>query len=417
MEYYLAIALFMRFTPDEVLQYVLEEDVKFIRMAFCDIYGRQRNVAIMAPELPRAFDHGIAFDASAVPGFDMDVRSDLFLRPDASTLKELPWRPRQGRVAHMFCSIVHPDGTPFEADGRRLLKDAADDAAALGYTFRFGTEMEFYLFRLDEHGAPTREPLDRAGYMDVAPDDKGENVRREICLTLEQMGIFPESSHHESGPGQNEIDFRYADPVAAADNAVMFRSVVGTIAAQNGLWADFSPRPLPDCDGNGMHINLSASNNGADVSPLTLVPGLLAGIRDMTLFLNPSDASYRRLGRDKAPQYVSWSEENRSQLLRVPAAAGAFRRLELRSPDSCANPYLAFALMIRACLDGIRRGLPLPDPADLNLFHADAETLSRFERLPASLPEAVIAARDSALIGSCLPPAVLRAYLDRASKP
>jgi glutamine synthetase len=404
----------MNYTPDEVMEYILEEDVEFIRMAFCDIYGRQRNVAIMPSELPRAFEHGIAFDASAVSGFDMDVRSDLFLRPDAATLKELPWRPQHGRVAHMFCDIVRPDGTPFAADTRQLLRQAVGQAAAQGYEFRFGTEMEFYLFKLDERGAPTKEPYDEAGYMDVAPDDKGENVRREICLTLERMGIFPESSHHESGPGQNEIDFRHADPVAAADNAILFRSVVKTIAAQNGLWADFSPRPLPDRDGSGMHINLSAKRGGKDLPPLQLVPGLLDKIRDLTLFLNPTEGSYARLGRDKAPLYVSWSEENRSQLVRVPAAAGEYRRLELRSPASAANPYLAFALVICACLEGIERQLPLPAPANINLFRADAETVKHFEKLPVSIREAFLAAENSAFIQSHIPSQILEGYRPHA---
>ncbi len=401
----------MNYTPDEVLQYVAEEDVKFIRMAFCDVYGRQRNAAIMPGELPRAFEHGIAFDASAVPGFRMGARSDLFLRPNADTLKELPWRPQHGRVAHMFCDIVRPDGRPFEADTRRLLRDAVEDAAAAGYVFRFGTEMEFYLFRLDEEGNPTKIPFDTAGYMDVAPDDRGENVRRDVCLTLERMGIQPESSHHESGPGQNEIDFRYADPVTAADNAVIFRSVVKTIATQNGLYADFSARPLPESDGNGMHINISAVRNGEDLSPLCLVPGLMERIRDMTLFLNPTAGSYDRLGRDKAPLYISWSEENRSQLLRIPAAAGQYRRLELRSPDSDANPYLAFALLIRACLEGLERGLELPAPADLDLFTAGPEVLRQFRRLPGSLEEAAAAAGDSSFIRAWVPETVLAAYL------
>ena len=400
----------MNYTADEVIQYVSEEDVKFVRMAFCDVYGKQRNVAIMAAELPRAFDHGIAIDASAVPGFDMDVRSDLFLRPNPETLKELPWRPQHGRVAHMFCDVVHPDGSPFAADARRLLRAVAEEAAEKGYAFRFGTEMEFYLFKLDELGAPTKEPFDAAGYMDVAPEDRGENVRREICLTLERMGIFPESSHHESGPGQNEIDFRYADPVTAADNAVMFRSVVRTVAAQNGLWADFSPRPLPDRDGNGMHINVSATKDGQELSPLALAPGLLEHVREMTRFLNPAEQSYERLGRDKAPLYVSWSEQNRSQLLRVPAAAGKFRRLELRSPDALANPYLAFALMICACLDGIERQLPLPERADVNLLRADEATLAKYERLPLSLAEATELAEQSAFIRAHIPAEVLAAY-------
>ena len=400
----------MNYTPDEVMEYVQEEDVKFIRMAFCDVYGRQRNAAIMPGELPRAFESGIAFDASAVPGFRMGERSDLFLKPDAATLKELPWRPQHGRVAHMFCDIVHPDGRPFEADTRRLLRNAADAAAKKGYSFRFGTEMEFYLFKLDERGNPTKEPFDMAGYMDVAPDDKGENVRRDICLTLERMGIDPESSHHESGPGQNEIDFRYAEAVTAADNAVIFRSVVKTIAAQNGLYADFSARPLPDKDGNGMHINLSASRNGEDLSPLLLVPGLLDRIRDMTLFLNPAQDSYARLGRDKAPLYISWAEENRSQLLRIPAAAGKYRRVELRSPDSAANPYLAFALLIHAALEGLERGKKPPEPSRLDLLNADPEALKTLRRLPVSLEEAAKTARGSDFIRAHVPEMILNAF-------
>ncbi len=400
----------MNYTPDEVMQYVLEEDVKFVRMAFCDVGGKQRNVAIMAGELPRAFDHGIAFDASAVNGFDMDARSDLFLRPNASTLKELPWRPQSGRVAHMFCDIVYPDGRSFEGDTRALLRRAVGDAEGKGYTFRFGTEMEFYLFRLDERGRPTGEPFDEAGYMDVAPEDRGENVRREICLTLERMGIFPESSHHESGPGQNEIDFRCAEPVTAADNAVMFRSVVRTIAAQHGLWADFSPRPLPDHDGNGMHINLSAKRDGMELPPLFLVPGLMRRARECTRLFNPVESSYARLGRDKAPAFVSWSEENRSQLLRVPAAAGEYRRVELRSPDNAANPYLAFTLMLHACLEGIAEELPLPEPANRNLFRADEAALSGFERLPTTLEEAAALASQSAFLRAHVPALVLRGY-------
>ena len=400
----------MKYTSDEVMQYVLEEDVKFVRMAFCDVFGKQRNVAVMAGELPRAFDHGIAFDASAVSGFDMDERSDLFLRPNADTLKELPWRPQSGRVAHMFCDIVHPDGAPFDGDTRALLRKAVAEAAAKGYEFRFGTEMEFYLFRLDEQGKPTEEPFDEAGYMDVAPEDKGENVRREICLTLERMGIFPESSHHESGPGQNEIDFRYADPLTAADNAVMFRSVVRTIAAQNGLWADFSPRPMQNHDGNGMHINVSAKRGGKELSPLELVPGLMRRVREITRLLNPVANSYARLGRDKAPAYLTWSEENRSQLVRVPAAAGEYKRVELRSPDNAANPYLAFTLMIYACLEGIEERLPLPEPTNLNLFRADESLLRRYERLPATLEEATALAAQSEFLRAHIPAQVLEGY-------
>lgn len=400
----------MKYTPEEVLQFVAEEDVKFIRLAFCDVYGKQRNIAVMADELPRAFAQGIAFDASAVDGFGGEVKSDLFLHPDASTLQQLPWRPQQGRVAHLFCDIAYPDGKPLEADGRYILKQAIEAAGAAGYAFSFGSEMEFYLFRLDENGEPTRIPYDQAGYMDIAPDDKGENVRREICLTLEQMGIFPESSHHESGPGQNEIDFRYADPLTAADNAITFRAVVKTLASHNGLYADFSPRPLRDHDGSGMHINVSARRGGAEIPPKELIAGVLDRICDMTLFLNPCENSYDRLGRDKAPAYVTWSEQNRSQLIRIPAAFGEYRRAELRSPDPMANPYLAYALIIRACLYGIENGVELPSEADFNVYTAAPAQLSGFKKLPSSLAEAYTLAAGSEFIRQYIPASVIEAY-------
>ena len=202
----------MKYTREEVMQYIAEEDVKFIRLAFCDIFGRQKNVSIVQEELKRAFSDGIAIDASAISGFGGKVHSDLFLHPDPSTLSVLPWRPENGKVVRMYCRVVKPDGTAFEGDTRRILGDAVKRAKEKGITFAFGSEMEFYLFKQDEQGEQTKIPYDRAGYMDVAPEDKGENVRREICLTLERMGIRPESSHHEEGPGQNEIDFRYSDP-------------------------------------------------------------------------------------------------------------------------------------------------------------------------------------------------------------
>ena len=400
----------MKYSPEEVMQFVIEEDVKFIRLAFCDVYGRQKNIAILSSELKRAFEHGIAIDASAIDGFGGEVRSDLLLHPDASTLIQLPWRPQHGKVARMFCAITYPDGRPFEADTRRILKDAVQEAQDKGYTFAFGSEMEFYLFQLDENGEPTKIPYDKAGYMDIAPEDKGENVRREICLTLEQMGIKPESSHHESGPGQNEIDFRYSDPMTAADNAVTFHAVVKTIAARNGLWADFSPKPLSDKDGNGMHINISAkSSEKSDPLP-DVIAGILNKIREMTAFLNPCENSYERLGRDKAPRYITWSGENRSQLVRIPAAVGEYRRAELRSPDPMANPYLAFALVIYAGLYGLREKLPLPPAADFNTFTASEDVLSSYQKLPETLDEAMCVAKSSKFIQEHLPNAVISAY-------
>lgn len=403
----------MRYTPEEVMEYVREEDVKFIRLAFCDVFGRQRNIAVMADELKRAFDAGIAFDASAIDGFGGEVRSDLFLHPDPSTLRQLPWRPQHGGVAHMFCDIAYPDGTPFPGDTRHVLRQAVRAAEEAGYAFRIGSEIEFYLFKLDENGDPTKTPCDNAGYMDIAPADKGENVRREICLTLERMGIFPEASHHESGPGQNEIDFRHADPLTAADNAVVFQAVVRTIAAQYGLWADFAPRPIPDRDGSGMHINVSAAGPEKPDAMPGLIAGLLEHIRDMTLFLNPVPNSYERLGRDKAPRFLTWSPENRSQLIRIPAAEGEYRRLELRSPDPSANPYLAFALVVYAGLDGLTRGLTPPPPTNVNILAASDTRVKGIEQLPRTLGAAVSAAAGSEFIRQYIPEPVLAAYRAR----
>ena len=399
----------MRYTKEEIKQYVAEEDVKFLRLAFCDIFGRQKNISILPDELERAFTYGIAFDASAVPGFGDEVQSDLFLHPDSGTLCMLPWRPDHGRVARMFCRVLRPDGAVSEADCRALLQRAVEDAEKLGITFSFGTEMEFYLFRRDENGESTRIPYDNAGYMDVAPEDKGENVRREICLTLEQMGIRPECSHHEQGPGQNEIDFRYADALTAADNAVTFKTVVNSVAVRNGLAADFSPKPLADQPGNGMHINISARHDGGDVMP-QIIAGILAHIAELTVFLNTQEASYHRFGSSKAPRYISWSSENRSQLIRIPAAQGEYRRAELRSPDPLCNPYLAFALLIWAGLDGVEQQLVLPEAADVNFYTAPTEVKARFRTLPETLEDAKAAAAASELVARYIPRSILQQY-------
>ena len=403
----------MKYTPEEVMQFVQEEEIKFIRLAFCDVYGKQHNVAIMPGELKRAFEFGIAIDASAIGGFGGEVRSDLLLHPDASTLIQLPWRPEQGKVVRMFCDISYPDGRAFECDTRGILKQAVAVAAEAGYAFTFGAEMEFYLFKVDENGEPTKVPYDHAGYMDIAPDDKGENIRREICLMLEQMGICPESSHHESGPGQNEIDFRYSDPLTAADNAITFNAIVRTVAAQNGLWASFSPKPLPEWDGNGMHINIAAKGDEKMALLPCVIAGILEKINEMTLFLNPCEESYRRLGHDKAPRYVTWSAENRSQLIRIPAAVGEHQRAELRSADPTANPYIAYALLIYASLYGIQHNLTLPPATDVNLYNASSEAVSSLKKLPVSLYEAAAVTMSGSFAQAYLPEAVIRAYSHR----
>ena len=400
----------MKYSKEEVKQYVVEEDVKFIRLAFCDVFGRQKNISIMPDELDRAFTYGIAFDASAIAGFGDEAHSDLFLHPDPETLTWLPWRPEHGKVVRMFCSITYSDGKPFECDTRCLLKKAVSDAAEAGYTFYFGAEQEFYLFELDEKNQPTKTPYDRAGYMDIAPEDKGENVRREICLTLEQMGIHPESSHHEEGPGQNEIDFRYTEALTAADNVMTFQTVVKTVARRNGLFADFSPKPLPDEPGNGFHINMSVRPDDSSENLNHMIAGVLDRAIPMTVFLDPAEDSYKRLGQRKAPRYVSWSAENRSQLVRIPAASKEFRRAELRSPDPSANPYIAFALLIWAGLDGIQKQAKLPKPVDINLFKADAEAVSDLEKLPETLAEAKTIARNDGFIKAHVPDKIMDIY-------
>lgn len=403
----------MKYSKQEVMQYVQEEDVKFIRLAFCDVFGKQKNISIMPEELPRAFEYGIAIDASAIEGFGDETHSDLLLHPDADTLMPLPWRPEHGRVVRMFCTISYPDGRTFECDSRSILKQAVQDAEKAGFQFFFGAEQEFYLFNLDDNGNPTKEPYDNAGYMDIAPEDKGENIRREVCLTLEQMGIRPESSHHEEGPGQNEIDFRYSSPLAAADNAMTFQTVVKTVARRNGLYADFSPKPLEDKPGNGFHINMSVKSSDNADNMNFMIAGILAKVAEMTIFLNPLESSYQRFGNNKAPRYISWSSENRSQLVRVPAAVGEYKRAELRSPDPAANTYLAFALMIYASLYGIQNKLELQDPADINLYKADAGTLAKFEQLPENLKSACALANNSDFIKEHIPGAILEIYCNK----
>lgn len=403
----------MKYSREEVMQYVQEEDVKFIRLAFCDVFGKQKNISILPEELPRAFEYGIAFDASAIAGFGDESKCDLLLHPEPETLMLLPWRPEHGKVVRMFTYITYPDGSLFECDTRSLLKKSIEDAKKAGYSFSFGAEQEFYLFHLDENGKPTKSPYDNAGYMDIAPEDRGENIRREICLTLEQMAIRPESSHHEEGPGQNEIDFRYSDALTAADNAMTFQTTVKTIAYRNGLWADFSAKPLDDAPGNGFHINMSVKPGEPSENLFYMIAGVLDKVEDMTAFLNPTDNSYRRFGQSKAPGYISWSEENRSQLVRIPAAVGKYRRAELRSPDPTANPYLAFALMIYAGLYGLQNQLDMPNAANINLYKADSETLTNLKKLPKDLATACKIASESEFIKTHIPDAILDIYCNK----
>ncbi len=407
-------------TMSEVVQFIEENDVKFIRLAFCDIFGTQKNIAIQPTELPRAFDQGIHFNASSLRGFLNVDDSDLLLFPDPATLSIIPWRPAPGRVVRFYCDIHYPDGRPFEGDGRHVLREASRRARNAGYSLTMGTSSEFYLFEQDENGHPTLTPLDHGEYFDVYPLDKAENVRRQICLTLEEMNIQPESSHHEQGPGQNEVDFRYAEALEAADNFVTFKWVVKSMAASNGLFASFLPKPLLDAPGSGLHLSISIVKNGRNVfhpdfsesvEGRSFVAGVLRRAAELAIFGNPLTNSYARLGEFAAPKYVTWSHQNRGPLVSVPLADGKkSNRMKLRALDGCLNPYIVFALLIHAGLDGIEENLPLSPACDENLFTAPPEILAKYSALPASLCEAIKCASGSKFINRYLPSKALDVF-------
>lgn len=403
------------YTESEILDFVRDEDVKFIRLAFFTLNGKQKNTSIMANQLSLAFKNGVSFDASSIPGFQGPNHSDLFLHPDPSTIEVLPWRPTTGKVVRMFCDIRYPDGTPYEKDCRYILKNIVKKAKEeFGVEFKIGTEIEFYLMKLTENGDPSKIPMDNGGYMDIAPEDKGENIRRELCFTLEQMGIIPEASHHEAGPGQNEIDFKYASPLTSADNTATFKWAVCTNAAINGLYADFSPKPFSHYPGSGMHINISCCHekdgDTTEYMRYTLA-GILKHIEEITIFLNPTANSYNRLGKYKAPKYISYDYENRSQLIRIPATKEE-KRIELRSPDPELNPYIAFTLLIAAALDGIKNKLTPPDAVSENLLDAECPTTKNLKTLPSSFEEACSIAEKSEFVKKVLGENLLKSFLE-----
>ena len=388
----------MGFTSEEVLKYIEEEDARFIRLAFMDAFGVQKNIAVMPGEVQKAFARGIPINARSIAGFGDSSYASLYLKPDPETLTILPWRSESGKVLRMFCDVCTPDGEIYKADTRNILRRAVAAAQEAGVSFRFGTESEFYLFLKDEDGNPTKIPYDYAGYLDIAPADRCENVRREIGLTIERMGLTPERSHHERGPGQNEIDFHYGKPLKAADQITTFKMVVRTIADRYGLYADFSPMPLPDYPGNGYHINIYASDRDGNDAALMAAAGILEKIREITVFLNPTDDSYSRLGRSSAPDRTDWSTEGRSELMYIENYGGR-TRAELRSPDASCNPYLVFALLIHAGLEGISKGMTLSE---------EKESTGLF--LPASRREAGKLAGSSAFVRSYIPEEIIREY-------
>ena len=412
----------MRYTEREVLQFVEENDVKFIKLMFCDIFGALKSISVPASELPRIFSEGLLFDASKLSGFMNFSSTDLLLFPDPDTLALLPWRPQQGRVVRFFCTIKYADGTVFEGDGRTFLRNAVEYARGKGFNFRIGTSCEFYVFEKNDNGHITKRPHDYAGYCDIAPADKGENLRRDICLTLEQMDIYPESSRHESGPGQNEIDFQYSSALNAADNLVTFKNVVKSVADRNGLYATFMPKPLYDRPGSGLHIMLHCMKGSENIfvpkhddlgaEAKSMIAGILNRIAEITLFLNSTAGSYSRLGNSRAPKYITWSHENFGQLIRVPMINTKENAMILRSPDNTCNPYFALGLVIYAALEGVLNGSELCSATDLS----PDNIAERTEKLPATLDEAIEAARKSEFLSERLPENLLEHVLGEKEK-
>ena len=389
------------YTEQEALEYIEENDVRFVRLAFSDMLGNLKNISIQPDVLAQAFDSGIAFDAFRILGYDDPDYRDLYLVPDSSTLSVLPWRPQTGRVIRFYCNIVTSDGSPYPYDSRKFLADTIKECKKEGFAARLGLRSEFYLFKNDEEGIPTAEPMDQGTYFDVAPLDRGENIRREICLSLSDMDVPPILSHHEAGPGQNEIEFREAGALQSADHFMTYKNVVTTIAARNGITASFDPKPLEGLPGNGFHVKIGLyreAQNLFDTEPdkvFSFMAGIFNRIDDITVFLNPRKESYLRFGENEAPKYVTWSRQNESRLFRVPLIHGKYTSIILRSPDSMLNPYIAFAMLLQAGLLGIKNGEKLPEPLEKQGYLITDEERKKYLKLPLSLAEAIDDARES----------------------
>lgn len=389
------------YSKEDIIKFVEENDVEFIRLQFTDLFGILKNVAIPKSQLKKALDNQMMFDGSSIDGFARIEESDMCLRPDLDSFVIFPWRPQTGKVARLICDVYKTDGTPFEGDPRHILKKAMAEAEKMGYTFNVGPECEFFLFNVDENGAPTTNSNDQAAYFDLGPNDLGENARRDMVLTLEDMGFVIEASHHECAPAQHEIDFKYGEAVKTADSIMTFKLAVKTIAQRHGLHATFMPKPKANMAGSGMHINMSLEKDGKNVfadengknglseEAYHFIAGLMKHINGIVAITNPLVNSYKRLIPGyEAPVYIAWSAKNRSPLIRIPAARGRGTRVELRNPDPTANPYLALAVCLIAGLDGIKNKLEVCDSVDANIYAMTKK--ERRERGIDSLPETLI---------------------------
>ena len=419
------------YTREDIIRMVEEEDVGFIRLQFTDMFGTMKNVAITTSQLEKALNNQCMFDGSSIEGFARIEDSDMYLCPDLNTFEIFPWRPQQGKVARLICDVTKADGTAFESDPRYVLKKVVAEAKEMGYVFDVGPECEFFLFHTNDDGLPTTISHEKATYFDLSPLDLGENARRDMVLTLEDMGFEIEESHHEVAPAQHEIDFKYDDALSTADNIMTFKMVVKTIAKRHGLHATFMPKPKQEVSGSGMHTNMSLSREGVNIfadpedknglskEAYYFIGGLMKHIKAITFITNPLVNSYKRLVPGyEAPVYIAWSAKNRTPLIRIPTIRGNAAKIELRSPDSSANPYLALAVCLAAGLEGIREKIMPPEPIDRNLFEMNDEerAAAGIEALPGSLLEAIRAFEKDDFIKSVLGEDLSEKYVKAKTK-
>ncbi|MBQ9156656.1 MAG: type I glutamate--ammonia ligase [Eubacterium sp.] len=416
-----------KYTKQDILELVEDQDVRFLRLQFTDVFGMLKNIAVPVSQLDRILDNKCMFDGSSIEGFVRIEESDMYLYPELSSFEILPWRQQNGKVARFMCDVYRPEGIPFEGDSRHVLKKILEKAARMGYSMDVGPECEFFLFHTDDNGQPTTITHEKAGYFDVSPLDLGENARRDIVLTLEEMGFEIEASHHEVAPAQHEVDFKYDNALATADKIMTFKMVVKTVAKRHGLHATFMPKPVEGVDGSGMHINISLSGHGKNLfsdksDPMGIsqdcyhfIAGLMKHARGMSVITNPLVNSYKRLVPGyEAPVTVAWSSMNRSPLIRIPASRGRGTRIEFRSPDPSANPYLVLALCLAAGLDGMEKSLQPPEPVGSNMYQITSGELKEMgiEKLPQTLGEACDAFEEDPFLMDVLGPHIARKYLE-----
>lgn len=416
-----------KYSKEDILRIVEEEDVEFIRLQFTDIFGTLKNVAITTSQLEKALNDRIMFDGSSIEGFVRIEESDMYLHPDLDTMAIFPWRPQRGKVARLLCDIYYPNGDPFEGDCRQVLKRVLKEAADMGYKFLVGPECEFFLFHLDDNGLPTTISHENAGYFDVAPMDLGENARRDMVMTLEEMGYGVEASHHEAAPAQHEIDLHYGDALETADTIMTFKLAAKTVAKRHGLHATFMPKPKSGMHGSGMHINMSLCKNGINIfydekdknglsqEAYYFIGGLMKHIKGMTAITNPLINSYKRLVSGyEAPAYIAWSATNRSILIRIPVGSGFNSRIELRCPDPAANPYLTLALCLAAGMDGLKNKILPPDSVEENiaLLSNEEREARGVEALPENLHEALEELKADPFVCSVLGDHIVKKFVE-----